>query len=74
MTITATKKEYRPPIDVKAAAVYTGFGESYLNKLRCKGGGPVFIKHAGTVRYTPDDLDAWLASLKRNSTAAPQAA
>lgn len=73
MTIS-NKKEYRPPIDVKAAAVYTGFGESYLNKLRCKGGGPIFIKHAGSVRYAPDDLDVWLASLKRISTSASQAA
>ena len=62
------KKEHRPPVDVKGAAAYTGFGEGYLNKLRCKGGGPVFIKRAGVVRYDPDDLDAWLASMKRRST------
>ena len=69
-----TKNEHRPPIDVKAAAIYTGFGESYLNKLRSKGGGPMFIKHAGTVRYAPDDLDVWLSDLKRKSTSAQQAA
>jgi hypothetical protein len=61
-------KTHRPPVDVKGAAAYTGFGEGYLNKLRCKGGGPVFIKKAGVVRYDPDDLDAWLAALKRKST------
>jgi len=61
-------KHHRPPVDVKGAAVYTGFGEGYLNKLRCKGGGPVFIKKAGLVRYDPNDLDAWLAGLKRRST------
>jgi hypothetical protein len=62
------KKDHRPPVDVKGAAAYTGFGEGYLNKLRCTGGGPVFIKRAGVVRYDPDDLDAWLVSLKRRST------
>lgn len=73
--ISTQKKEHRPPVDVKDAAAYTGFSEGYLNKLRCKGGGPVFLKRAGgAVRYDPNDLDAWLASLKRNSTAAPQVA
>ncbi|MCP2219933.1 helix-turn-helix transcriptional regulator [Bradyrhizobium elkanii] len=61
-------KQHRPPVDVKGAAAYTGFGEGYLNKLRCKGGGPIFIKKAGVVRYDPDDLDLWLAALKRKST------
>ena len=59
---------HRPPIDVKGAAAYTGFSEGYLNKLRSAGGGPIFIKRAGVVRYDPDDLDAWIASLKRRST------
>lgn len=62
------QKDHRPPVDVKGAAAYTGFGEGYLNKLRCKGGGPIFIKKAGVVRYDPDDLDLWLAALKRKST------
>jgi hypothetical protein len=64
----STAKTHRPPVDVKGAAAYTGFGEGYLNKLRCKGGGPIFIKRSGVVRYDPDDLDAWLAALKRKST------
>jgi hypothetical protein len=62
------KTAHRPPVDVKGAAAYTGFGEGYLNKLRCTGDGPVFIKRAGVVRYDPTDLDAWLASMKRRST------
>jgi hypothetical protein len=62
------QKAHRPPVDVKGAAAYTGFGEGYLNKPRCKGGGPIFIKRAGVVRYDPDDLDAWLTALKRKST------
>ncbi|OSJ16848.1 hypothetical protein BST63_10520 [Bradyrhizobium canariense] len=63
-----SKKEHRPPVDVKGAAAYTGFGEGYLNKLRCTGGGPVFIKRNGAVRYDLDDLDIWLAAGKRRST------
>jgi hypothetical protein len=59
---------HRPPLDTKGAATYTGFTEGYLNKLRCYGGGPIFIKRAGVVRYDPNDLDSWLASLKCKST------
>lgn len=64
----APKNEHRPPLDTKNAAAYTGFTEGYLNKLRCYGGGPIFIKRAGVVRYDPNDLDAWLSSLKCKST------
>lgn len=63
-----TIKSHRPPVDTKSAADYTGFAEGYLNKLRCSGGGPIFIKKRGIIRYDLDDLDAWLASLKQRST------
>lgn len=63
-----TEKTHRPPVDTRGAAIYTGFAESYLTKIRCTGGGPVFIKRNGTVRYDLDDLDAWLAAGKRKST------
>ena len=66
--MTNLPKEHRPPVDVKGAAAYTGLGEGYLNKLRCKGGGPIFIKRHGVIRYDLDDLDAWLAAGKRKST------
>jgi Helix-turn-helix domain len=61
-------KERRPPLDTTAAATYTGAKPNYLEKLRCTGGGPVFIKRNGMVRYDPDDLDAWLEAGKRRST------
>ncbi len=61
-------KEHRSPLDVKGAAQYTGFTDAYLTKLRCTGGGPVFIKRNGTIRYDPDDLDDWLEAGKRKST------
>lgn len=63
-----TEKIHRPPVDTQGAAIYTGFAESYLTKIRCTGGGPVFIKRNGTVRYDLDDLDAWLQAGKRKST------
>jgi predicted DNA-binding transcriptional regulator AlpA len=42
----------------------------FLQKLRVRGGGPPFIR-LGTraVGYRVDDLDAWLASRRRTSTA-----
>src|SRR5882724_5179583 len=61
-------KERRPPLDTDAAAVYTGTKPNYLEKLRCNGDGPVFIKRNGLVRYDPNDLDAWLEAGKRQST------
>jgi hypothetical protein len=61
-------KERRPPLDTPAAAIYTSTKPNYLEKLRCIGGGPVFIKRGGKVLYDPDDLDAWLDAGKRRST------
>jgi hypothetical protein len=61
-------KERRAPLDTAAAATYTGVQPNYLEKLRCKGSGPVFIKRNGLVRYDPNDLDAWLEAGKRQST------
>jgi len=60
--------ERRPPVDTKAAARYVGFPTNHLEKLRVFGGGPVFIKKNGTVRYDPDDLDAWLNAGKFKTT------
>jgi hypothetical protein len=61
-------KERRPPLDTVAAATYIGAKPNYLEKLRCNGDGPIFIKLNGLVRYDPDDLDAWLDAGKRTST------
>lgn len=60
--------ERRPTVDTEGAARYTGFSKNYLEKLRVFGGGPVFIKKLGTVRYDPDDLDAWLNADKYKTT------
>lgn len=52
----------------KAAARYTGLSISTLNKLRVIGDGPKFVKCGRRVVYEINDLDSWLASLKRRST------
>ena len=51
-----------------AAANYVGSSKSTLEKLRVYGGGPIFHKLGRTVVYDTDDLDAWLATRRRNST------
>jgi hypothetical protein len=61
-------KERRPPLDTPAAACYLSVLPSYLERLRCNGDGPVFIKRNGLVRYDPNDLDTWLEAGKRQST------
>lgn len=61
-------KERRPPLTTAAAATYTSTTPNYLEKLRCTGGGPRYIKRGALVRYDPDDLDAWLDAGKRKST------
>ena len=52
------------------AAEYTGYAESTLEKFRCHGGGPAFLKPIGgrRVLYAREDLDAWLQAGRRSST------
>jgi hypothetical protein len=56
-------------LSVEDAADYCGISTAYLAKLRCVGGGPVFIKAGRRVLYSTDDLDEWLAARRRTSTA-----
>ncbi|MEX2222777.1 MAG: AlpA family phage regulatory protein [Candidatus Rokuibacteriota bacterium] len=51
------------------AARFVGLSESSLEKLRCRGDGPAFIKIGSrAVGYLVADLDAWLVSRRRSST------
>ena len=50
------------------AAAKTGLSVSTLNKLRCCGGGPAFLKLGRAVRYKPVDLKDWLDSRRVMST------
>ena len=56
-------------LTVDEAARRLRLSASYLNKLRCFGGGPVFIRLGKAVRYLPSDLDAWIDNNKRANTA-----
>ena len=49
----------------KGAAVHIGYAPNTLEKLRCTGGGPKFIRRGKAVYYDIRDLDEWLASLPR---------
>jgi predicted DNA-binding transcriptional regulator AlpA len=55
-------------LDTKAAAEYTGFAASTLEKMRTYGGGAVFSKRGRLVRYRRSDLDVWLSEHVFTST------
>ncbi len=55
-------------IRTPAAAEYLGLSKSTLDKLRCFGGGPAYLKLGRAVVYATADLDAWMAQRKRAST------
>lgn len=54
---------------VQQAATYLGLAVSTLNKWRCHGGGPVFIKMGRAVRYRVRDLDGFIVDASATSTA-----
>ncbi len=47
------------------AAQYCGLKKSTLEKLRCYGGGPRFIRRSRSVFYPLVELNAWLNGLTR---------
>jgi predicted DNA-binding transcriptional regulator AlpA len=65
----------RPPnglLRVREAAARLGLSKSTLDKMRCDGRGPPFVKITGKiVGYDPADLDAYAQSRKRQSTSQP---
>lgn len=54
---------------VTEAADYLRLSAPYLNRLRYEGGGPTFAKLGVRVVYRQADLDDWLQSHRRQSTA-----
>ncbi|MER9392217.1 MULTISPECIES: helix-turn-helix domain-containing protein, partial [unclassified Mesorhizobium] len=50
---------------VSQAADYVGLSKSYLDKARCYGAGPAYIKLGSSVIYTTADLDAWVSENRR---------
>lgn len=70
MKTIAPAKTNSPLMTVIQAASYLGLAVSTLNKWRCHGGGPVFIKMGRAVRYRAEDLDQFLIERLVESTAA----
>ena len=56
-------------LDVRAAAAWLGLSKSTLDKMRCYGVGPRFIRATGrAVRYDPADLAAFAAGRRQLRT------
>jgi predicted DNA-binding transcriptional regulator AlpA len=56
-------------LKVAEAAKHLRLSKSTLDKLRCHGGGPTYFKLGRAVVYSLGDLDSWMASRRRESTA-----
>jgi predicted DNA-binding transcriptional regulator AlpA len=70
MTTPPTQTEIRI-LKTPDAAKRIGLSESSLEKLRCRGDGPAFVKIGSrAVGYLVEDLDQWLTSRRRTSTSA----
>ena len=50
------------------AAKHLGLSTRTLERYRVSGGGPVFHRFRGAVRYLVADLDEWAKTRRRNST------
>ena len=48
-------------LDTRAAAARAGLKPGTLASYRVRGGGPVFLRLGGAVRYALEDLEAWIA-------------
>ena len=58
-----------PAFNTTQCAAYTGLSTAYLEKLRCVGGGPRFLKYGPrAVRYAKRDVDAWMNASLYGST------
>jgi hypothetical protein len=56
-------------LDVRAAAAWLGLSKSTLDKMRCYGVGPRFIRATGrAVRYDPADLAAFADGRRQSRT------
>ena len=68
MQQTTQTKSQRTVMNVKQAAEYLGLAVSTLNKWRCHGGGPVYIKLGRAVRYRQEDLESYMLNQRASST------
>lgn len=67
----ATNRVIPPPIVIfttREAAKYLGLSMSTLNKWRCYGFGPKYLKLGRAVRYRQEELDRYLEGRLYQST------
>lgn len=57
-------------MDAKNAARYCGISVKTMAMRRCDGSGPPFVKQ-GRIFYFREDLDSWMRSGMKASTAQP---
>ena len=55
-------------LDTKEAAAYLRLSASSLNKMRCTGSGPAFVRMGRSVRYRRRALDSFIDSRCTTST------
>jgi hypothetical protein len=67
-----TEKTLSRRLHRKLAAPYIGVSVSWLDKARLRGVGPPFLRVGTRVIYDVEDLDAFLASCRRQSTSEPR--
>lgn len=61
-----------PPLllNVREAAARLGLSKSTLDKMRCAGKGPRYVKSTDrAIRYDPADLDVWIATRRSKNAA-----
>ncbi|WP_082653933.1 helix-turn-helix transcriptional regulator [Bradyrhizobium pachyrhizi] len=52
----------------RAAAPLLGLSPRTLERYRCTGDGPAYVKAGRRVLYRPADLEAWITTRLRHST------
>jgi hypothetical protein len=57
-----------PIMGAVEAASYLNLAAASLAKMRCMGGGPVFIRLGRKIGYMRPDLDKWLAARRATNT------
>jgi predicted DNA-binding transcriptional regulator AlpA len=64
-----------PALNTDQAAAYCGLAAATMEGLRCKGGGPRYVRYGRkAVRYLVADLDDWMADRTIGSTSEQAAA
>jgi hypothetical protein len=58
-------------LNTREAAEYLGLSPRTLERLRLRGGGPIYEKPIRRCLYRIDALDAWASAAQRRSTSDP---